>query len=348
MRIALIIGTRPEIIKCAPLIHRMHAGDLFIHTNQHYSPEMYSNFINELSLRSPDYNLHTGSGTHAEQTAAVMTGVEKILMHEKPDLVLVHGDTNSSLGGALSASKAGFPVVHIEAGLRSGDRTMPEELNRIVIDQIFEFLFTPTAIQTEFLHLEGISSNKIFEVGNTITDSIYELFPKLVLKRKRDDWSKGGPFALLTLHRSENLKNQEKFIFLIAQINRLAEELPIRFPVHPRTKKRFLQANISLHKNVMLTAPQSYFSFLTLLKEASVVLTDSGGIQEEACILKTPCVTLRTTTERQETLKTGLNRLMSDDLTDDVWKAINETQNGPPPYQPGATEKILKTLGHSQ
>jgi len=347
MRIALIIGTRPEIIKCAPIIQRLHSSDLLIHTNQHYSPAMDADFFREFDLRLPDYNLNVGSGSHAEQIAAILAGSNNVLAKQKPDWVLVQGDTNSSLGGALAASKAGLPVAHIEAGLRSGDRSMPEEINRIMIDHISEALFTPTEIQTRFLRNEGIPSEKIFEVGNTIADTI-----EIQLKGERIDGTEDSVeddgFALLTLHRPENIHNKESLSFLIAQINDLAEELPVRFSVHPGTQKKFLQNRLELHPNIQWLIPQPYLRFLKMLRKATVVLTDSGGVQEEACILNTPCVTLRTTTERQETLKTGMNRLMSNNLKADVQKAMNKTSNGPSPYQPGATEKILSTIGHLQ
>lgn len=346
MRIALIIGIRPEIIKCAPLIRRLRSSDLLIHTNQHYSPELDADFFKEFDLRLPDYNLHTGSGTHAEQTAAVLTGVESVLMNDNPDIVLVQGDTNSWLGGALDDTKKGFSVAYIEAGLRSGDRSMAEEMNRIIIDHISDYLFTPTNIQTQFLQSEEIPHDKIFEVGNTIADTFHELStqdkPGEPVAKDLDN-----PFALLTLHRPENLDNNDRLYFLTSQINLVAEELPIRFSMHPRTKNRILQMDIPLHPNVTLMPPQPYFMFLNLLRKASIVLTDSGGVQEEACILSTPCITLRTTTERQETLQTGINWLMSDDLLNDVHKSLNEKPIGVLPYQPGATKNILNTIGHS-
>jgi UDP-N-acetylglucosamine 2-epimerase (non-hydrolysing) len=316
MKIAFVLGTRPEIIKLAPVIkecQKRKFNFFIIHTNQHYSENLDKIFFKELKLPLPKYNLNIGSGSHAYQVGAALIEIEKILIKEKPDLVLVQGDTNSTLAGALAAVKIGMKIAHIEAGLRSGDRQMPEEINRILVDHISDFLFTPTKEAQKNLIFEGINKDKIFVVGNTIVDSViqnlsitkkrYKILNKLGLKPKQ--------FFLLTLHRQENVDNKERLHNIFEALGDIYNKynLPIIFPIHPRTDNRIKNFKIDIPEGIMKIEPVGFLDFLLLENNAKLIFTDSGGVQEEACILKVPCVTLRDTTERPETLKIKSNIL---------------------------------------
>lgn len=318
MKLAILLGTRPEIIKLSPLIRKMSDHDILIHTNQHYSYKMDEIFFKELRLRNPDYNLGVGSKSHAEQTGEMLSKIEKILIQEKPDVVAVQGDTNSCLSAALTAAKLNIKVAHIEAGLRCGDWSMPEEKNRIIVDHISDFLFSPTLRSTERLLSEGIDANKIFYVGNTIVDATIENM-KLLTNRK----SEHDNFLLLTLHRAENVDCQSRLNHLVGEINKVSEKHTIIFPIHPRTQKMLRQFNIKLSDKIKIIEPVGYLDCLNLELHSNLILTDSGGIQEEACILKKPCVTLRTNTERQETISAGYNILMSNNLQKDIDHILN-------------------------
>lgn len=313
--IAIILGTRPEIIKMSPVIRACEAQneDYFIlHTGQHYSYEMDKSFFEELELPHPSYNIEVGSGTHAEQTGKIMAGVEKILIEEKPETVLVQGDTNTVLAGALAASKLHIKVGHIEAGLRSFDRQMPEEINRIVADHISDLLFAPTDAAKGNLIKEGIPEENIFITGNTIVDAVEQ---NLAITHKKGDILKQlgltqKGFFLVTAHRAENVDNRERLESILQGLRAIFSEfsLPIIFPMHPRTAKMIKTFGLSLH-GIHAINPLGYLDFLQLEANARLVLTDSGGLQEEACILGVPCVTLRESTERPETLAVGANIL---------------------------------------
>lgn len=318
---AIVLGTRPEIIKMSPIIRSCQKKglDFFVlHTGQHYSYDMDRVFFEELSLPLPDFNLDVGSKSHAEQTGLIMTGIERILQKEKPDVVLVQGDTNTVLAGTLAAAKCytgkglsrTVDVGHVEAGLRSFDRSMPEEVNRIVADHLSSYLFAPTEIAREHLLKEGIPDEKISVTGNTVVDAVYE---NLELSRKRSDT--GGKlglspdeYFLVTLHRQENVDNRKRLKGILDSLTRIHEKtgMPLVFPVHPRTEKMIGSFGLKL-KGFQLIKPLGFLEFLQLESHARLALTDSGGVQEETCILRVPCVTIRDSTERPETVDVGAN-----------------------------------------
>ena len=318
MKIAIIIGTRPEIIKMSPVIRYCRDSNIdffVIHTNQHYSYEMDEIFFEELSLPDPEYNLEVGSGLHGEQTGKMLTGIEKILIDEKPDVVLVEGDTNTVLAGALAASKLHIKVGHVEAGLRSFDMSMPEEINRIMVDHISVHLFAPTENSRKYLLQEGIQDTKIHVVGNTIVDATMQ---NLSIARDRSNILNElklspGNFFLLTMHRAENVDNPERLEKILNGLKLVSDQykMPIIFPMHPRTMNRIkefgFENKINSIDSLNIVEPIGYMDFLVLESEAKLVLTDSGGVQEETCILMTPCVTLRNNTERPETVDAGAN-----------------------------------------
>lgn len=312
--ISIILGTRPEIIKMSPIIRECETRNLdyfILHTGQHYSYNMDKVFFEQLKLPEPKYNLDVGSGMHGEQTGKMLGGIEKILIKEKPDIVLVEGDTNTVLAGALAASKLHIKVGHIEAGLRSYDRKMPEEINRILTDNCSDYLFAPTEKSREILLKECISEKKIFVVGNTIVDAIYQN-----LKLPKDDTMKNlglrkKEYILITIHRQENVDNKERFRNIIEGIELVSKEinLPVIYPIHPRSMKMMTKFGLDTSDHIRLIEPLNYLNFLQLEANARIILTDSGGLQEESCILKVPCVTLRDNTERPETLDAGSNIL---------------------------------------
>ena len=314
--IFVVFGTRPEIIKLSPVIKEFEKRNVrfkTVHTGQHYSFNMDRIFFDDFELRDPDYILGVGSGTHAKQTGQILIRIEKIFLKEKPCIVVVEGDTNSVLATALGATKLGIKVAHIEAGLRSFDREMPEEINRILTDHISDYLFAATRPAKENLLREGISGKQIFITGNTIVDATLgnievaqkrsAILSKLKLSR--------GNYFLLTLHRQENVDNREKLEGIILSIKELCRKYLIVFPAHPRTTKKLKEFDLMEKtrkiENLKITEPAGYYDFLNLEANAKLILTDSGGIQEEASILKVPCVTLRDNTERPETVEIGAN-----------------------------------------
>jgi len=315
MEISIVVGTRPEIIKMSPVIReceKLKLDYFILHTGQHYSYTMDRVFFEQLELPSPKYNLDVGSGSHAEQTGKILTGIEKILLEEKPDVVLVQGDTNTVLAGALAASKLRIKVGHVEAGLRSYDRDMPEEINRVLADHCSDFLFAPTEKSRQMLLKGGISDEKIFVTGNTIVDAVFQnikladkkinILDELGLKKQE--------YFLLTAHRQENVDDKSRFDGILKGLKQLTREynIPVIYPIHPRSRKKLNVFNLETI-GVKLMDPLDFLGFLQLEKNAKVVLTDSGGVQEETCILGTPCVTLRDNTERPETLDVGSNIL---------------------------------------
>jgi UDP-N-acetylglucosamine 2-epimerase (non-hydrolysing) len=315
MKISVILGTRPEIIKMAPLLKILEAKrtDFFtLHTGQHYSYQLDKVFFEQLELPRPQYNLEAGSGSHAEETAKMLIGIEKILLEEKPDIVLVEGDTNSVLAGALAAAKLGIRVGHVEAGLRSYDRSMPEEINRVIADHIADYLFAPTPKAKQTLLGEGIGKEKVFITGNTIVDAVYQYRE---LARQKIDIAgqfhlKPQKYFLATLHRQENTDNQKRFTSILKGLSEVSTifRLPVVYPAHPRSRK-IMDGLPKRPNNLKIIEPVDFFSFLQLESNARLILTDSGGVQEEACILRVPCVTLRNNTERPETVEAGANIL---------------------------------------
>ncbi|MEN3057454.1 MAG: UDP-N-acetylglucosamine 2-epimerase (non-hydrolyzing) [Candidatus Methanosuratincola petrocarbonis] len=317
MKIAVILGTRPEIIKMSPIIRELEKRGIdhfVLHTGQHYSHNMDGVFFEVLKLSPPKYNLGVGSGTHGEETGRMLIGIEKILAEEKPRCVLVEGDTNTVLAGALAAAKMHIKVGHVEAGLRSGDMSMPEEVNRIVADHISDYLFAPTQVSAQNLIGEGIDIKKIAVTGNTVVDAVQQ---SLFLVAGKDPKSIFGldRYLLATIHRQENADNPMRLRKIIEGLNLVSEELGLEvvYPAHPRARKRLNDFGIPLGGRIRAIDPVDYLGFLALEKGAELIMTDSGGVQEEACILGVPCVTLRDNTERPETLAVGANILAGAD-----------------------------------
>jgi len=316
MTIAIILGTRPEIIKMAPVIRECERRGLdynVIHTGQHYSYEMDRIFFEQLELPLPEFNLDVGSGNHGLQTGRILAGAEKVLMAERPDVVLVQGDTNTVMAGALAASKLHIKVGHVEAGLRSLDRRMPEEINRIVADHVSDYLFPPTEISKHNLLKEGIAEAKINVVGNTIVDSVYqnrEIASRKVNVLKELGLEPKGYF-LVTAHRAENVDDHSRLEEIISGLELVGSEFsaPVVFPMHPRTRKMVQEFGLQLD-GIRTIEPLGFLEFLQLEAGSQLILTDSGGVQEEACILGVPCVTLRDNTERPETVNVGANVLV--------------------------------------
>lgn len=317
-KICIVLGTRPELIKLAPVIRVCAERGLdhfVIHTGQHYSYEMDEIFTQDLNLAPPKYNLTVGSASHGKQTAQMLEGIEAILLQEKPTVVLVQGDTNSVLAGALAAVKLHIPVGHVEAGLRSFDREMPEEINRIMTDHISDYLFAPTEASRQQLLQEGISGEKITVSGNTIVDSVLQN-TALAAARSNiliDNSLAAKQFILLTIHRAENTDSPECLANILNGIDLVSRKvnLPIFWPMHPRTKSKIevfgLQKKVTAIDNLQIVEPVGFLDFIHLERHARLAITDSGGVQEETCILGTPCVTLRTSTERPETVTIGAN-----------------------------------------
>jgi UDP-N-acetylglucosamine 2-epimerase (non-hydrolysing) len=315
VKISIILGTRPEIIKMAPVIRELEKRnrDYFIlHTGQHYSYNLDRVFFERLRLPSANYNLEVGSRSSGEQIARILTGSEKVLVEEKPDVVLVEGDTNSVLAGALAAVTLHIKLGHVEAGLRSYDRSMPEEINRILADHCADFLFAPTEKAKAILLGEGLPDARIFVTGNTIVDAVHQ---NLQIAREKENivrklGLKPRQYFLVTLHRPGNVDHPARFGSIIDGLNKIGAELgsPVVYPIHPRSRKMMTEFNLE-PKNIKLIEPVDFLEFLQLESNARLVLTDSGGVQEESCILGVPCVTLRDNTERPETIEVGANIL---------------------------------------
>jgi UDP-N-acetylglucosamine 2-epimerase len=348
LRILSVVGNRPQFIKSGPLsLALRNAGldEVVVHTGQHYDRELSAVFFEELGLDPPAYRLKSGPGTHAEQTAGMLPGIEAAVLAEEPDAVLVYGDTNSTLAGALAAAKVGVPIGHVEAGLRSFDRTMPEELNRIVVDRISAQLFCPTDVAVANLAAEGIHDG-VHQVGDVMYDANLRFAP---IARERSGalsaaGVEAGRYLLLTLHRPVNTE-PEALRRVAGALDRINE--PVLFPAHPRTAGALTARGISLDSNVRLLPPVGYLDFAALASQARLVLTDSGGVQKEAYWHGVPCLTLRTTTEWVETVETGWNRLVGTD-PDLIVQAVRDARapaERPVLYGDGhAAERIASLL----
>lgn len=316
----LVAGARPNFMKVAPLFHSLvkepWCRPILVHTGQHYDAEMSEVFFRDLCLPAPDYNLGVGSGSHAEQAAAVMRAYEELCLAERPDWVIVVGDVNSTMAAAITAKKLCLPVAHLEAGLRSFDRTMPEEINRIVTDSISDLLWTPSRDADENLLREGIPAKQIERVGNIMIDSLEMLRPQIEMTRQqRRQQFQDEPYGLITLHRPINVDNLNVLARAVDGLREAASKLRLVFPMHPRTRERFAQFGLldSLYgcDRILLLPALSYIEFMSFVLDARVVVTDSGGLQEETTYLGIPCVTLRSNTERPITVTQGTNRLAS-------------------------------------
>lgn len=309
-----VVGARPNFMKMAPVYSACAArglAQLVVHTGQHYDQNMSRVFFQELKLPNPDINLEVGPGTHAEQTAKVMLAFEKVVNEVNPDWVLVYGDVNSTLAAALVSAKLFIPVAHVEAGLRSFDRCMPEEVNRKLTDQLADILFIPSEDANENLKREGISSDKIYFVGNVMIDSLVRFLP-LASQLPAENYP--ARYALVTLHRPSNVDDSTRLGHIMSSLGRISQKLPVIFPVHPRTQQRISELTLlEQSPQLQLIEPQGYLEFLNLEQRATVIITDSGGIQEETSFLGLPCLTLRENTERPVTVSAGTNILIGSD-----------------------------------
>jgi UDP-N-acetylglucosamine 2-epimerase (non-hydrolysing) len=319
MRALLIFGARPNYMKIAPLYRAMRnepgCDPVLVNTGQHFDAAMSSSFVQTLGLPAPDIDLNIGQGSPAQQISRIMEGLETVMRSVEPDVTVVVGDVNSTLAAALASSTVGVPVAHVEAGLRSRDWSMPEERNRVLTDRLSRFLFTPSAEADENLKAEGIEAEKIFCVGNVMIDSIDWILPRISTTEIIKQYAVGnGEFALATLHRPANVDDPERLAEILRGLDELANRLPVCFPVHPRTQKRMAELGLSIRsKNVRVMPPLPYTDFVALLSKAALVVSDSGGVQEESTVLGTPCLTIRQSTERPITLKYGLNELVEGD-----------------------------------
>jgi UDP-N-acetylglucosamine 2-epimerase (non-hydrolysing) len=322
MHILHVVGARPNFMKAAPVLRALAARSgvrqasirqSLVHTGQHYDRAMSDVFFQELEMPEPDCNLEVGSGSHAQQTAAVLSAFEPVVLERKPDLVLVYGDVNSTVAAALVCSKLGVPVGHVEAGLRSRDRTMPEEINRLLTDQLSDLLFTPSADGDENLVREGVDRSRIHLVGNVMIDTLVRLLPQSEQHRRRD---LAPPYVLVTLHRPSNVDDLPWLRDLLATLFELSRQLTVVFPVHPRTRQRLtaLATDAGSNPHLRLLDPLPYLDFIALQRGSALVITDSGGIQEETTFLGVPCLTVRENTERPVTITMGTNQLVGRDL----------------------------------
>ncbi|HEY5052774.1 MAG TPA: UDP-N-acetylglucosamine 2-epimerase (non-hydrolyzing) [Solirubrobacterales bacterium] len=354
MRIVYVIGTRPNFVKTAPVISALRARlpegrHTIVHTGQHYDRLMSDVFLEELGVPAPDHMLEVGSGSHAQQTARVMERLEPVLEAVRPDLVMVPGDVNSTLAAVLTAAKMRIPVAHIESGLRSFDRTMPEEVNRIVADEFSELLFLHSDEAIENLRAEGIATERMHFVGNTMIDTLVALEGRIGEIGSAERLGlESGSFALVTLHRPA-LVDGPLLPETVRRLVDLAEKMPVVFPVHPRTRKMMEEAS-GEHSGLMLTEPLGYLEFLSLMTDAGAVLTDSGGIQEETTYLGIPCFTLRDNTERPVTIRAGTNTLLGLDpaAIAGIPAALAQrppAKPDPPPFWDGhASERIAEIV----
>ena len=361
LKVINVVGARPNFMKVAPIVEAMKRREreftpLVVHTGQHYDAAMSDAFLSDLDLPQPDVYLGVGSASHAAQTAAVMERFEPVVLQEKPDWVLVVGDVNSTLACAPVCAKLGVKVAHVEAGLRSRDHTMPEEINRPLTDQIADLLFTPSADASENLLAEGIPGERIRLVGNVMIDSLYKHLGRSQQSRIKDQLGlTEKSYAVLTLHRPSNVDDPVVFARVLDALERISERLPIVFPVHPRTRKTIAQLGFDERVDKMqgfrLIDPLGYLDFLSLYSDARLVLTDSGGIQEETSVLGIPCLTLRENTERPITVTLGTNRIVGSDPDKIVAAALAAlAEKAKPvssiPLWDGQTaERILAALG---
>ena len=359
MKIINIVGARPNFMKIAPLMEAYRACPeiipLLVHTGQHYDEAMSDLFFRQLSIPRPDINLEVGSSSHGRQTAEIMRRFESVVIEEKPDLVVVVGDVNSTIACGLVAVKLGVKLAHVEAGLRSFDRTMPEEINRVLTDSISNLLFCTEKSGVENLRNEGVGEEKIFFVGNVMIDTLLKHRKRAEDSVILEDLSLAPQeYAVLTLHRPANVDDPEVFSGIVAALEVIQKDLPVIFPVHPRTRGRLAEIltaeRLRSLPNLRPVAPVGYLDFLKLLAESRLVLTDSGGIQEETTILKVPCLTIRENTERPVTCEVGTNRLAGV-RTETILAAYRELSSGrggggeiPPLWDGRAAERIVEIL----
>jgi UDP-N-acetylglucosamine 2-epimerase (non-hydrolysing) len=364
LKVINVVGARPNFMNVAPIVEAMKKrkrdfAPLVLHTGQHYDAQMSDAFFRDLCLPEPDVYLGVGSGSHAQQTAAVMQSFEPVLIREQPDWVLVVGDVNSTLACALVCSKLGIKVAHVEAGLRSRDRTMPEEINRLLTDQLADLLLTPSEDADANLLAEGIPAERIRFVGNVMIDSLLGQLKRAEASRIREELELSeGDYATLTLHRPSNVDDPETFKRILDALEQIATRLPVIFPVHPRTRARLsefaLAERVARCENLRLIEPLGYLDFLRLYSGARLVLTDSGGIQEETTALSIPCLTLRENTERPITVSMGTNKIVgtnTERITRAAFDALDAARSSkqqgariPPLWDGHAAERILDAI----
>lgn len=353
--VALVFGTRPEIVKTAPILkecQRRALSTLAIHTGQHYSKSLDEIFFRQLDLEPPDVNLKIGSADHGAQTGEMLAGVEENLQAHEPGVLFVQGDTNSTLAGALAGTKLDIDVAHVEAGLRSFDREMPEETNRVVVDHVADYLFPPTRETAELLRSEGIPDDRITVTGNTIVDAVtaYDEIAALTSDVLSTFDLTAGEFALLTAHRAETVDDRDSFVNALSGVSEAAKELGIEvvYPIHPRSRERLDEFDVTVPDAIRTIDPLGFLDFLRLESTAALVFTDSGGVQEETCILGTPCVTLRFGTERPETAFVGANCVAGREPSEIVAAALTMREkagNWKAPFGDGrAAARILDSL----
>jgi UDP-N-acetylglucosamine 2-epimerase (non-hydrolysing) len=372
LRIMSIVGARPNMMKIAPLLAELRRQEeiepVLVHTGQHYDYSMSQVFFDQLRVPPPDYNLGVGSGTHFAQTAEIMRKFGELVRHDRPDMVVVAGDVNSTIACALVAAKEGIPVAHVEAGLRSFDRSMPEEINRVLTDAVADLLFTTEESANRNLANEGIDPGKVFFVGNLMIDSLVSALQVARPSCLRSELGlEGKPYAVLTLHRPSNVDNEEQLTRTLDAIFEVAQRIPIVFPAHPRTARNIEAAGLTAMRiwtggplpgidaggtGLWMMPPASYLDFLDLMQHAVMVITDSGGVQEETTFLGVPCLTYRDTTERPVTVSMGTNRVVGRDpqhLLLNALEVLQEAPQGPaiarPPLWDGRTaSRIVQIL----
>lgn len=350
MKILSVVGARPQFVKAAPVgraLQRAGLDEVLLHTGQHYDRSMSEVFFGELGIPEPLYNLGAGSGSHAAQTAAILTGIEEVLLSERPDAILIYGDTNSTLAGALAAAKLEVPIAHVEAGLRSYNRSMPEEINRVVANSLSSLLFCPTDVAAENLRREGITRG-VHIVGDVMYDQV------LWAVEHADDQAASilsrlglasSEYLLATVHRASNTDDPEKLAAIVSALGASGEQ--VVFPVHPRTRKALEAARIAMGDNILAIEPVSYLEMLALEGHARAILTNSGGVQKEALWLSVPCITLRDETEWVETVECGWNTLTGTDPNKILAALQSPRPSAPPPqiYGDGrAAERIVSLL----
>jgi len=315
MKLLHVVGARPNFPKLAPVYRAASAANLeqvVLHTGQHYDEQMSGSFFRDLGLPSPDINLEVGSGSHAAQTAAIIQRSEAVLLEQRPDWLVVYGDVNSTMATAIVAAKIGIRVAHVEAGLRSGDRSMPEEINRIITDRLATLLLTPSTDAGETLRAEGEPSEEIVFVGNVMIDTLFASLPRAVASGFAQTIGADGNHVVVTLHRPSNVDDPARLAALVDELQHIAQHRHVFFPAHPRTRARLADSGISVNQGITMMDPIGYHDMLDLVRGAHCVVTDSGGLQEETTALGVPCFTLRPNTERPITITEGTNTLVLD------------------------------------
>jgi UDP-GlcNAc3NAcA epimerase len=327
--VVTVVGARPQFVKASAVSHELakhkHYRELVVHTGQHYDPALSDIFFAELNLPRPAHHLNVGSGSHGQQTGEMLKRIETILLAEKPDTVLVYGDTNSTLAGALAAAKLHIPVAHVEAGLRSFNRRMPEELNRILTDHVSSLLFCPTTLAVSQLKAEGIT-RRVHHVGDVMYDVALTIASRADTQSRFCDASLPPQgFVLATIHRAENTDDADRLVAIMNALARLADDIPVVFPAHPRTRAAMTRTNLAVPPGVRILDPLGFTDMTWLERNAALIITDSGGVQKEAYFHRTPCVTVRTETEWPETIDSGWNRLANPADTEEIVRIAEES-----------------------